>query len=57
MQQMSSRVTKSVNLNTSDGPTAPAGFFFFHGGAHYIYAKWPHFEMTNTEQDSNIAVN
>jgi len=50
---MSSRVTKSVNLNTSDGPTAPAGFFS-HGGDHYV--RWPYFAMTNAEQDSNIAV-
>ena len=50
-------LTKSVNLNMSDGPTAPAGFFFFHGGAHYIYVKCSYFVTTRAEQDSNIAVN
>jgi hypothetical protein len=54
---MSSRVTKSANLSMSDGPTAPAGFFFFHGAAHYIYVKCSYFATTNAEQDSNIAVN
>ena len=52
---MSSRVTKSVNLYTSDGPTAPVGFFLSHGGEHY--AKRPYFAITNGEQDGNIAVN